>query len=108
MLAEDLGEKNKTQEDLIGAEEAHWVGWLGLRPAPQVSPFLPLYTAMWNSYCIPLILNLWSSSRDLVCKTANVVAQVFLVVNSIDNFTEAAGLASLLATLEWADIQAVA
>jgi hypothetical protein len=108
MLAEDLGEKNKTPEDLIGAEEAHWVGWLGLRPASQVSSFLPLYTMMWDTYCIPLILNLWSSSRDLVCKTANVVAQVFLVVNGIDNFTEAAGLASLLATLERADIQAVA
>jgi hypothetical protein len=63
---------------------------------------------MWDAYRIPLILNLWSSSRNLVCKTANIVAQVFLVVNGIDNFTEAAGLASMLASLKWTDIQSVA
>jgi hypothetical protein len=49
MLVEDLGEKKKKQEDLIGAgEEVHWVGWSGLRPALQVSSFLRLYIVMWG------------------------------------------------------------
>jgi hypothetical protein len=41
MLVEGLGEKKKMQEDLIGAGgEAHWVGWLGVRPVLHVSCFL--------------------------------------------------------------------
>jgi hypothetical protein len=62
---------------------------------------------MRETYCIPLVLDLRSSRRNLVCKTADVVTQVFFVVNSINHFTEAAGLACLLASLEWTDIQAV-
>ena len=60
-----------------------------------------------ETYGIPLVLYLWSPRRDFVCKTADVVAQVLVIVNSINNFTETAWLASLLAPFEWADIQTV-
>jgi hypothetical protein len=60
-----------------------------------------------ETYGIALVLDIWSSRRDLVRKTADIVAKVFLIVDCVDNLTETARLASLLAAFEWADIQAV-
>ena len=108
MIAGDLDGKRMKLEDLTDAEaEGRWTGQRDSIPSTRIST-LYLCNGFKETYCIPLILDIWGSGRDLVCKSADVVAQISLIVDCVDNFTETARLTSLLTTFERADIQTIA
>ena len=108
MIAGDLDGKRMKLEDLTDAEpEGCWTGRTGSIPSTSISTWY-LYNGSKETYCIPLILDIWGSGRDLVCKAADVVAQISLIVDCVDNFAETARLTSLLTTFERADIQTIA
>jgi len=78
-----------------------------LESRPSIYISLLYVTENTETYGVALVLDVWGSRRNLGRKTADVVAEVFLVVNSVHHLTETARLASLLAAFERTDFQPV-
>lgn len=61
-----------------------------------------------STYWILFVLDLRVPSWNFVGKTTNIVAKVFLIVNSIHRFAQTACLTSGFVVLEWTNVQSVA
>jgi hypothetical protein len=82
---------------------------MGLIPLELISS-VPSRTNVNNptTYCIAFVLDLCGPSWNFTSKTAEIVAEIFLVVNCVHCFAETARTTSRLSAFEWTNVQTVA
>jgi hypothetical protein len=79
----------------------------GLEPEPHISTII---RTEWQTqtHRIALVSNIRGARGHFVSKTAEVVAQIFLVVDCVHSFPKTPRLVTLLVSFHWTYIQAVA